>query len=58
MTLLKVNHCNFLTFSGLMNFNTRQLVIQQGFEPWTHSLEGCCSNPTELLNRYSNRLQN
>ena len=18
-------------------------VIEQGFEPWTHSLEGCCS---------------
>ena len=25
-------------------------VIPQGFEPWTHSLEGCCSNPTELRN--------
>ena len=24
------------------------LVIPLGFEPKTHSLEGCCSNPTEL----------
>ena len=23
-------------------------VIPLGFEPKTHSLEGCCSNPTEL----------
>ena len=22
---------------------TLLLVIEQGFEPWTHSLEGCCS---------------
>ncbi len=27
------------------------LVIQPGFEPGTHSLEGCCSNPTELLDQ-------
>ena len=26
------------------------LVIPLGFEPKTHSLEGCCSNPTELPN--------
>lgn len=26
-------------------------VIPLGFEPKTHSLEGCCSNPTELRNR-------
>lgn len=26
-------------------------VILQGFEPWTHALEGRCSNPTELQNR-------
>ena len=25
-------------------------VIPLGFEPRTHSLEGCCSNPTELRN--------
>lgn len=25
-------------------------VIPLGFEPKTHSLEGCCSNPTELRN--------
>ena len=25
-------------------------VIPQGFEPWTHALEGRCSNPTELRN--------
>ena len=25
-------------------------VIRKGFEPLTHSLEGCCSNPTELPN--------
>ena len=28
-------------------------VIPLGFEPKTHSLEGCCSNPTELRNRNS-----
>lgn len=27
------------------------LVIRLGFEPKTHSLEGCCSNPTELRNQ-------
>ena len=27
------------------------LVIRLGFEPRTHSLEGCCSNPTELPNQ-------
>ena len=26
------------------------LVIRLGLEPRTHSLEGCCSNPTELPN--------
>ena len=26
-------------------------VIRLGFEPRTHSLEGCCSNPTELPNQ-------
>ena len=26
------------------------IVIPLGFEPKTHSLEGCCSNPTELRN--------
>ena len=26
------------------------IVILQGFEPWTHALEGRCSNPTELQN--------
>ena len=25
-------------------------MISLGFEPRTHSLEGCCSNPTELRN--------
>ena len=29
-------------------------VIPLGFEPKTHSLEGCCSNPTELRNHYLN----
>ena len=28
-------------------------VIPLGFEPKTHSLEGCCSNPTELRNHFS-----
>jgi hypothetical protein len=28
-----------------------QSVIPQGFEPWTHALEGRCSNPTELRNQ-------
>ena len=28
------------------------LVIPLGFEPKTHSLEGCCSNPTELRNHH------
>ena len=27
-------------------------VIPLGFEPKTHSLEGCCSNPTELRNLF------
>ena len=27
------------------------IVIPLGFEPKTHSLEGCCSNPTELRNQ-------
>ena len=27
-------------------------VILQGFEPWTHALEGRCSNPTELRNPF------
>lgn len=27
------------------------VVIPQGFEPWTHALEGRCSNPTELRNQ-------
>ena len=27
-------------------------VIPLGFEPKTHSLEGCCSNPTELRNHH------
>ncbi len=31
-------------------------VIPLGFEPKTHSLEGCCSNPTELRNQ--NGVQN
>ena len=30
-----------------MSFDSQ--VNQKGFEPLTHSLEGCCSNPTELL---------
>ena len=28
-----------------------KVVIPLGFEPKTHSLEGCCSNPTELRNQ-------
>ena len=28
------------------------IVIPLGFEPKTHSLEGCCSNPTELRNQH------
>ena len=35
--------CSFSLF-----FNV--FVIPLGFEPKTHSLEGCCSNPTELRN--------
>ncbi len=27
------------------------MVIRLGLEPRTHSLEGCCSNPTELPNQ-------
>ena len=27
-------------------------MIPLGFEPKTHSLEGCCSNPTELRNQH------
>lgn len=37
---------------GLSNARCLTLhVIQPGFEPGTRSLEGCCSNPTELLNQ-------
>lgn len=37
---------------GLSNARCLALhVIQPGFEPGTRSLEGCCSNPTELLNQ-------
>ena len=28
------------------------IVIPLGIEPKTHSLEGCCSNPTELRNQH------
>ena len=37
------------------------IVIPLGFEPKTHSLEGCCSNPTELRNQHfqnANQLTN
>lgn len=27
------------------------VVIRMGLEPMTRSLEGCCSNPTELPNQ-------
>ncbi len=33
------------------------LVIPLGLEPRTHSLEGCCSNPTELRNPYICKLR-
>gem|GEM_PF-5935625 len=36
---------------------TLRRVIPLGFEPKTHSLEGCCSNPTELRNQHF-RMQN
>lgn len=36
-----------LTFNKLEIF----VVIRMGLEPMTRSLEGCCSNPTELPNR-------
>ncbi len=38
-----IKHYFFAPFSGFF-------VIPLGFEPKTHSLEGCCSNPTELRN--------
>ena len=33
-------------------------VLPTGFEPVTHSLEGCCSNPTELREHYIKNLLN
>ena len=36
----------------------KSLVIPLGFEPKTHSLEGCCSNPTELRNHHSSIYKN
>ncbi len=33
-----------------MSRHKLQEVIPQGLEPWTHALEGRCSNPTELRN--------
>ena len=33
-------------------FHLPIIVIPLGFEPKTHSLEGCCSNPTELRNQH------
>lgn len=33
-------------------FHFAYFVIPLGFEPKTHSLEGCCSNPTELRNHF------
>ena len=36
----------------------KSLVILLGFEPKTHSLEGCCSNPPELRNHYSSIYKN
>ena len=41
------------TLSKILSFLDLKLlrfVIPLGFEPKTHSLEGCCSNPTELRN--------
>ena len=35
----------------LLYFARYVFVIPLGFEPKTHSLEGCCSNPTELRNQ-------
>lgn len=32
------------------------VVIPQGFEPWTHALEGRCSNPTELRNQIGRKV--
>lgn len=36
-----------------ISFHFAYFVIPLGFEPKTHSLEGCCSNPTELRNHFS-----
>ena len=36
----------------LLCFASYVLVIPLGFEPKTHSLEGCCSNPTELRDHH------
>ena len=38
--------------SGLTFRLIHFFVIPLGFEPKTHSLEGCCSNPTELRNHH------
>ena len=38
--------------SGLTFRLIHSFVIPLGFEPKTHSLEGCCSNPTELRNQH------
>ena len=46
------SHAIFVQISFILPI----IVIPLGFEPKTHSLEGCCSNPTELRNQhFSNR---
>lgn len=35
----------------LSDFSENSFVIRMGLEPMTRSLEGCCSNPTELPNQ-------
>ncbi len=45
--------------SGYVFSDIAANVISLGFEPRTHSLEGCCSNPTELRNLNSGaKIQN
>ena len=38
--------------SSVLNSSSFVVVIPLGFEPKTHSLEGCCYNPTELRNHH------
>ena len=47
---------HFLKIRSLKRYFDTFAVIPLGFEPKTHSLEGCCSNPTELRNQATHHI--